>query len=136
MTFAEFFAGYWWLMFPVFGMVMAFRGMGESEKRSRRTIDLIRSYVEQGKEPPPELLKLAQKTDDDWSFGDGGGAGSSSGKNSHAWTFVTFAALSAGFGTGYWFVRAEEYAFAFLIVAVTMGVLALGALGILVFGRK
>ncbi len=136
MTFAEFFAAYWWLMFPVFGMVMAFQGMNQSEKRQRHTLDLIRSYVEQGKEPPAELLKLAQKTDDDWDMGFDTGAGSSSGGNSRAWTFVTFAALSAGFATGWWFVRGEDYAFAFLIVAVTMGVLALGALAILIFGRK
>ncbi|MCR6643985.1 MAG: hypothetical protein NVV62_05405 [Terricaulis sp.] len=133
MTFAEFFYSFWWLIFPIFGMAMAFQGAGQSEKRQRRTLDLIRSYVEQGKEPPPELLKLAQKSDDDWGMGGVGGGG---GQNSSAWTFVVFAALAAGFGTGYWFVRAEDFAFAFLIVAVTMGVLALGALGILIFGRK
>ena len=137
MTFAEFFAAYWWLMFPIFGMVMALQGMNQSEKRQRRTLDLIRSYVEQGKEPPAELLKLAQKTEaDDWGMDMGMGPSGSSGGNSRAWTFVTFAALAAGFGTGYWFVRGEDYAFAFLIVAVTMGVLALGALGILIFGAK
>jgi len=135
-TFADFFAAYWWLMFPIFGMFMAVQGMNQSEKRARRTLDVIRSYVEQGKEPPPELLKLAQKTDDDWDMGFDTGAGSSSGGNSRAWTFVIFAALSAGFATGWWFVRAEDYAFAFLIVAVTMGVLSLGALAILIFGRK
>lgn len=136
MTFAEFFAAYWWLMFPIFGMFMAVQGMNQSEKRARRTLDLIRSYVEQGKEPPPELLKLAQKTDDDWDMGFQTGPSSSSGGNPRAWTFVTFAALAAGFATGWWFVRGEDYAFAFLIVAVTMGVLALGALAILIFGRK
>ncbi len=131
MTFADFFSAYWWLIFPIFGMAMAFQGAGQSEKRQRRTLDLIRSYVEQGKEPPAELLKLAQKSDDDdWGMGGRGD------KNSRAWTFVVFAALSAGFATGYWFVRAEDFAFAFLIVSVTMGVLALGALGILIFGRK
>jgi hypothetical protein len=137
-TFAEFLANYWWLMFPVFGMVMAFQGMNQSERRSRRTLDLIRSYVEQGKEPPPELLNLAQKSDDDWDMGLGADAGGTShgSKNSGAWTFVIFAALAAGFGTGYWWVRGEDYAFPFLIVAVTMGVLALGALVILIFGRK
>ncbi len=136
MTFADFFAAYWWLMFPLFGMAIAFRGMGESEKRTRRTLDLIRAYVEQGKEPPPELLKLAQKSDDDWDMGFGPTSGGNASGTSRAWTFVTFAALSAGFATGYYFVRGEDYAFAFLIVAVTMGVLALGALGILIFSRK
>jgi len=132
-TFAEFFARYWWLMFPIFGMFMAFYGTISSERRTRATMDLIKSYVEQGKEPPPELLKLATKVEDgdDWGFGPAPNTG-----NSRAWTFVTFAALAVGFGAGYWWVRAEDYAFAFLIVAVTMGVLAVGSLLILLFGRR
>ena len=47
-----------------------------------------------------------------------------------------FLALSAGFGVGYWWVRAEEWAFAFLIVSVTMGVLAVGALVITLTRRR
>jgi Flp pilus assembly protein TadB len=135
-TFAEFFAGYWWLMFPIFGMVMAFQGMSQDEKRTRDALRLIRSYVEQGKEPPSELLKLAQKGDGDWDANLGMGSIGGSGGNGRAWSAVTFAALAAGFGVGYWFVRGEDFAFAFLIVAVTMGVLALGGLLILIFGRK
>lgn len=136
MTFAEFFAAYWWLMFPVFGMVLAFHSMVSGERRTRETMNLIRSYIEQGKDPPPELLKLAQRTGDDWDMGMGGMDARESGKNSRAWTFVIFAALAAGFGTGWWYVQGEDYAFAFMIVAVTMGVLALGSLLILLFGRK
>jgi len=134
MSFAQFFAAYWWLMFPVFGMLMAFIGMFQTERRSNQTIDLIKSYVDQGKDPPPELLKLvAQQSDWDRDMTGMVGANSRGGK---AWTFVVFLALAAGFGTGYYFMRAEEWAFAFLIVAVTMGVMALGALLILIFGRK
>lgn len=133
MTFADFFSDFWWLMFPIFGMVMAVQGSMASDRRTQRTIDLIKSYVDQGKEPPAELLKLAAKEEDgdDWGFGPGRGSG-----NSRAWTFFTFLALAGGFGTGYWWVRGEDYAFAFLIVTVTMGILALGALLILLFGRR
>ncbi len=63
--------------------------------------------------------------------GVGGGS-----KSNRAWTFVVFLALAAGFGTGYYFMRAESWSFAFLIVAVTMGVMAVGALLLLIFGRK
>jgi hypothetical protein len=130
MTFAEFFHGYWWLMFPVFGMVMAFWGMASSERRNSRVLDVIKSYIDQGKEPPPELLKLVGE-DADYS----GGAPQTR-QHSGAWTFITFAAMAAGFTTGWWFVRGEDYAFPFLIVAVVMGVLAVGALFILLLGRK
>lgn len=133
MTFFEFFAAYWWLMFPVFGMVMAFMGMFQSERRTNQTMNLIKSYIDQGKEPPPELLKLAAS--EAASDGAGGGMAQTPGEN-RAWSFIVFAALAAGFGTGYYFVQAEEWAFAFLIVAVTMGVIAVGALLLLIFGRK
>lgn len=133
MTFTDLFSDYWWLIFPIFGMAMAFRGSMASERRTQRTIDLIKSYVDQGKEPPPELLRLASKEEDgdDWGLTPGRGGG-----NSRAWTFFTFLAIAVGFGTGYWWVRGEDYAFAFLIVTVTMSVLALGALLILIFGRR
>ncbi|MBL8531161.1 MAG: hypothetical protein JNK94_05450 [Hyphomonadaceae bacterium] len=133
MNFEDLFRQFWWLIFPVFGMVMAVLGTISSDRRTRRTIDLIKSYVDQGKEPPPELLQLALKEEDgdDWGMGAGRGTG-----NSRAWTFVILLAIAAGFGTGYWWARGEDYAFAFLIVTVTMSVLAVGALMILLFGRK
>ena len=125
----ELFRDFWWLMFPVFGLVMAAWGMASSERRGRRVLDLIKSYVDQGKEPPPELLKLASD-DIDYS-----GRSTQTRQNANAWTFITFAAMAAGFTAGWWWVRAESYAFPFLIVAVVMGVLAVGALFILVFSR-
>lgn len=130
MTFEELFRAYWWLIFPIFGMFMAIWGMFSSERRARDVISLIRSYTDQGKEPPPELLKLALQEEA------ARGVASPDRRRSDAWTFVVFAALAAGFTTGWWWVRGEDFAFAFLIVAVTMGVLALGSLLILIFGRK
>ncbi len=49
---------------------------------------------------------------------------------------MTFAALAVGFGAGYYVVRNETYAFAFLIVALVMAVMALGAFFILLFAPK
>jgi hypothetical protein len=130
MTFAEFFHGYWWLIFPIFGMAMGFMGMVSSERRNQRVLDLIKSYVEQGKEPPAELLKLATLDEESHARTPEGR------RHSNGWSFVTFAAIAAGFGVGWWFVRGEDFAFAFMIVAVTMGVLAFGALFMLLIGRK
>jgi Flp pilus assembly protein TadB len=134
-TFAEFFAAFWWLIFPIFGMAMAFQGANQSAKRTRTALDLVKSYIDQGKEPPPEILKLALREEED-EYEEGGVRKAGSGKNSTAWSAVTFAALAAGFGTGWYVVQGEDYAFAFLIVTVTMAVLALGSLLILIFGRK
>jgi hypothetical protein len=131
MGFEELFVRFWWLIFPLFGMVMALWGMASSERRSRRAMDLIDAYVRQGKEPPAELLSIASGADED------GGAGTSQSRGqATVWTLVTFTAIAAGFGVGYQFVQTEKYAFAFLIVAVTMGVLAVGSALILLFGPR
>lgn len=131
MTFEELFRGYWWLMFPIFGMLIALIGMFQAESRSQKVMNLIKSYVDQGKEPPPELLKMAQERSN-YEMD----VGVPARRNDSAWTFVVFLALSAGFGVGYWWVRAEEWAFAFLVVSVTMGVLAVGALVITLTRRR
>lgn len=131
MNFEQLFYSFWWLIFPVFGMAFAFVGMIQSEGRSRKVMELIKSYVDQGKEPPPELLRMAR----DPSDYDMGWSGAPRGQHGNAWSFVVFAALAAGFAVGWWFVQEESFAFAFLIVAVTMGVLSLGALLILLLGR-
>ncbi|MGD9981022.1 MAG: hypothetical protein AB7H66_07140 [Hyphomonadaceae bacterium] len=131
MTFEEFFRDFWWLMFPVFGMFIAVIGMFQAESRSRQVMTLIKSYVDQGKDPPPELLKMAQERSD-YEMD----VGVPSRRNSGAWSFVVFLALAAGFSVGYWWVRDQDWAFAFLIVAVTMGVLAVGSLVIAVIQRR
>jgi len=130
-NFEELFRDFWWLIFPIFGMGMAAFGMSQSESRTKTVIDLIKSYTDQGKEPPPELLRLAAQ-----SLQDDSPNAPATRQQSNAWSFVVFAALAAGFSVGWWWIRAESFAFAFLIVAVTMGVLAVGALLILLFGRK
>jgi Flp pilus assembly protein TadB len=131
MSFEEFFRDFWWLMFPVFGMFIAVIGMFQSENRSRQVMTLIKSYVEQGKEVPPELLKMAQERSDyDMDVG------LPTPRSSGLWSFFVFLALAAGFTVGYWFIRAESWSFAFLIVAVTMGVLAIGSLIIFLVQRR
>jgi len=131
MTFEELFRGYWWLMFPIFGMFIALIGMFQSENRNRKVMELIKSYVEQGKDPPPELLKLATSPSDyDMDIS------SPQKPSGSAWSFVVFAALAAGFAAGWWMVRTEEWSFAFAIVAIVMAVMAVGALLIALMSRK
>ncbi len=127
----DLFRDYWWLIFPIFGMAMAIYGMAQDEQRTRARLDLIKSYVDQGKEPPAELLKFASQDEDGTPT-----MTSPSKRNSGAWTFVTFAALAAGFGFGWYMIRGEDFSFAFAIVAVTMTVMAVGSLLILLFSRR
>lgn len=124
----ELFRDFWWLMFPIFGMGMGLWGMISSERRTRDVMKVIKSYVDQGKEVPPELLRMAQS---DWQP-----EAQHTPQQSSWWSFFTFAALSAGFAVGWWFIRTEMWSFAFLVVAVTFGVLAIGALVIAATSRR
>lgn len=133
MSFEEFFRDFWWLMFPVFGMVIALLGMVQTESRNQQVMRLIKSYVDQGKDPPPELLKLASQPGDyDMNMN----VQSPRQPQSRAWTFLVFLALTVGNGVGYWYSRGEGYEFAFLVVGAVMGVLAIGSLVILLTSRR
>ena len=59
--FVTLFDRYWWLMFPlvfcVFGLVRTLL----KDEESRRILSLIRSYSDQGKDVPPELLALLKR---------------------------------------------------------------------------
>lgn len=123
----ELFRDYWWLIFPVFGMGMAMWGMVSSERRTRNVLDLIKTYADQGKEPPAELLRLATQEAESTQAQQ---------RQNNGWSFVVFAALAAGFGVGWYMVQGQDYAFAFLIVAVVMAVLAVGSLLMLLMSRK
>ena len=53
----QLFSRYWWLLIV---LVVLFLGLFKSwlrHLRANRGLDLIKSYIDQGKEPPPELLQ-------------------------------------------------------------------------------
>lgn len=128
----ELFRDFWWMIFPIFGMAMAWGGMASNEYKSGKVIDLIKSYTDQGKEPPPELVQLVAKglSDDD-------DAPSRTPIQSHVRTFFFFAGLAAGFSVAYAFTRAtEDWSWVFIAAAVAFAVIAFGALVQLFIGRK
>lgn len=133
MGFESLFHDYWWLIFPLFGMVMAVLGMSSSERQTRTLMDLMKSYADQGKEPPPELMramaKKLEETADEAAWGPSNGS-------EKGWGAITFAALAAGFGVAYAFNRDEDWSWVFLAVTVAMGVMAFGAFAILITRRK
>jgi hypothetical protein len=46
-TTIQLFRDFWWLMFPMFGMVMAFWGMFQEDRRINQTLDRARRDLEQ-----------------------------------------------------------------------------------------
>ena len=45
---------YWWLVFPLFWMVTRMTRLWSHHARANRALDIVKSYADQGKEPPPE----------------------------------------------------------------------------------
>lgn len=87
----ELFRQFWWLIFPLFGMGMGLFGMLGHFNQRKDILNLLRTYAEQGKEPPAALLESLQN--------DGRGR-VYRGERGHdnPWAkIVIFGALSAGF---------------------------------------
>jgi len=89
------FGHFWWLIFPLFWMIMALAWGWSRHARANRALDILKTYADQGKDPPPELLKGLQ------TGMDGGGCGP------YGWRYapqrllqrgVLFLALACAFG--------------------------------------
>ena len=129
---ADWWARHWWLMFPIFGFIVAFYSMWLQHRRSRDWLALMRTYAEQGKEPPASLANLASSGDMRW------GAASS-----HYWRrsplldvrrAIFMGVLSGAFAYLYYHDPIRNDGFG--IAAVILGALALGYLLMAPFRSK
>jgi hypothetical protein len=120
---ADWLADHWWLMFPLFGFIMMFWSMWMQAHRSRDWMRLMRTYAEQGKEPP---ASLATPPGDSWGNAWGGRYDSSrrTGPYFDGRRAIVFAAIAAGCAFAYYRNPAANEAF--LLVAVIVGALAIG----------
>ncbi len=130
MGFEDLFVRFWWLIFPLFGFLWAFVELAQSGRRSKRAMDLIQTYVEQGKEPPSELLDIA-------AGGEYGGI-YAPGQRQQGYTsiVVSFTAIAVGFGLASQLVGNDKVQDVFFILASVFGVLALGFFFIVMFGPR
>lgn len=55
--FYDLFRHFWWLIFPLFWMGAMVMAHWSRHARANRALDILKSYADQGKDPPPELLK-------------------------------------------------------------------------------
>jgi hypothetical protein len=109
---------YWWLIFPIFGMIVGLLRVNQSHHHNNRVLDMMKSYADQGKEPPAELLAMLR----DPSLG---------GRTQPNWIPVfLFAGLTAGFVLFALVMtdRDFEAMVPFLFVALVMGAMAIGSL--------
>jgi hypothetical protein len=89
------FSHFWWLVFPLFWMVMALAWGWSRHSRANRALDIVKTYADQGKDPPPELLKNLQGRSDGYYGCDGGWRYSPERRLHRA---VVFTALAIAFG--------------------------------------
>src|SRR3954470_14018654 len=55
------FAGFWWLIFPIgLGVAGMFRAWMR-HKRAQQALEVIQAYAQQGKEIPPDILRVLQQ---------------------------------------------------------------------------
>lgn len=130
----QFFWSFWWLIFPVGGMIYAAFQSWLKFRQQKAMMDLIRSYAEKGMEPPEALLK---QLDAPLEL-DGEERSERRGERhpGHYWSLVgLFVILSAGFGIGAW-MNIDRDSGAFVIVSMVMAAVAVWALiNALMFGR-
>ena len=63
------FSRFWWLIFPLFWMGAMAMSHWSRHARANRALDILKSYADQGKDPPPELMKSLQiGRDDDFGW--------------------------------------------------------------------
>jgi hypothetical protein len=128
----QFAFAYWWLIFPIMWFIFGMFGMWMAHRRHRDTIDLMKTYAAQGKDPAEIAKAMNGAGPGAWGPGPWGGYGflGSRWRVGPYWEwrrFVIFACMSVGF----WF--ASRYAQwpgteqAFTLVAIIMGVLAAGS---------
>ncbi|ESQ91716.1 hypothetical protein ABAC460_05090 [Asticcacaulis sp. AC460] len=99
MNFEQLFRDYWWLIFPVGGMLMGVFGMISHHYHRTETLRILKSYADQGKEPPAFLLD-ALKSDEDRALDLDYDRGYRKHRRRHnSWGgVVVFAALAVGLG--------------------------------------
>ena len=59
--FYSLFSAYWWLIFPLGWGIAALVKAVLRHKRAQQALEVIQSFAQQGKEIPPDLLKLLQQ---------------------------------------------------------------------------
>jgi hypothetical protein len=58
------FSHFWWLLFPLFWAIGRMIRVYLDHQRAGQALEVVRTYANQGKEIPPELLKVLQQPTD------------------------------------------------------------------------
>ncbi len=123
---------FWWLIFPIMGFVSGLFGMWTSHRRQRDTLELMKTYAQQGKDPT-EIAKLLNNGAPPPQWGPYWGGGPWAGRawrHGPYWEWrraIVFGCLAAGFWLASEYSGIPGAVPAFHLVAIIMGVLAAGS---------
>jgi len=142
------FWSFWWLIFPIMGFLFGGFGMWMSYRAQRDRMELMKTYIAQGK-TPEEIGKLMEQVrglgpgpnswddqswdSDQWASGRWGYGRRGYGRWGYwgpfrEWRrFVVFACLALGFFLASQYADFPGTEQAFTLVAIIMGVLAVGS---------
>lgn len=121
----QFFFSFWWLIFPIGGMIYAAFQSWLKLRQQKAMMDLIRSYADKGMEPPEALLR---QLDAPLELDGDEREVRRERTPAHYWSLVgLFAILSAGFGIGAW-MNIDRDSGAFVIVSMVMAAVAVWSL--------
>ena len=56
---------YWWVLFPLFWGIGQMLKNWQRHNRAKEALSVLKSYADQGKEPPPELVAVLRMPDKD-----------------------------------------------------------------------
>jgi hypothetical protein len=137
-----YFWSFWWLIFPFMGFLFGAFGMWMGYRAHRDRMELMKTYAAQGKDPA-EVAKIMGGPQDYpggpyGPYGGGGPWGWGYGRWGYGrWGYwgpmrewrrvIVFTCLAVGFGVASQYGDIPGTEHAFTIVAVIMGVLALGS---------
>jgi hypothetical protein len=136
MAMQDFFFSYWWLLFPLAFFLLSAWGGWLSYQRRKAELDVLKSYVSQGKDPPPEVARAmggADPADPTHPYGPyghpyyGGWWGYRRWRYGPFWEWrraIVFGSISFGF----WMASRYYPSHAFEIVAIITGVIAAASL--------
>jgi hypothetical protein len=141
MTATELFAAYWWLLFPLGAFIAMIFANFMAYQRRKAELDVLKSYIQQGKDPPPELSKaLGGSSSQDAPPNDPYGMyghpyyGWGGWRRYHRYgpygewrRAISMGAISGGFYLAYRYSSGDT-GHAFLIVSIITGVIAAASL--------
>lgn len=130
----DLFRSYWWLLFPLGWFVFGGLQSVIDYFRHKDTLKIIKTYADQGQQPPEALMKALEQPDYEdrrsrpYRY-------RSQGERGNVFSVVLFGVMAAGFGYAS-FTDMYGAGDAFLIVAFVMGALALASLASAVLAAR